>query len=111
MSVFKRNPAATTSGESGKQRAVDRLRFARRVWAGFLAVGVFLLAAPAHAQLYTGSVTGVVRDPSGGVVPGAKISLLDQDKGFSFIATTDTGGRYLLRSIVPDTYKTNSEAP
>ena len=66
MSVFKRNPAATTSGESGKQRAVDRLRFARRVWARFLAVGVFLLAAPAHAQLYTGSVTGVVRDPSGG---------------------------------------------
>jgi hypothetical protein len=111
MSVFKRNPAGATSGESGKQLAVDCLRFARRVWPVFLAVGVFLLAAPAHGQLYTGSVTGLVTDPSGGVVPGAKITVVDRDKGFSFTATTDTGGRYLLRSIPPGTYKITAEAP
>ena len=69
-----------------------------------------LLAAGAHAQLYTGSVTGVVTDPSGAVVPSAKVTLVDQAKGFAFTATTDSSGRYLLRSIPPGTYRILVEA-
>jgi hypothetical protein len=72
---------------------------------------VLLLLAPgADAQLYTGSVTGVVTDPSGATVPGAKVTLVDQDKGFAFTATTDSTGRYLLRSIPPGTYRISVEA-
>jgi hypothetical protein len=63
------------------------------------------------AQLYTGSITGVVSDPSGAVVPSARITLVDQNKGYSFTATTDTAtGRYVLRSIPPGTYKITVEA-
>jgi hypothetical protein len=72
---------------------------------------VFLLfAAGADAQLYTGSVTGVVTDPSGAAVPAAKVTLVDQDKGFTFAATTDSTGRYLLRPIPPGTYRISVEA-
>lgn len=73
---------------------------------------VFFFSSAAHAQLYTGSVTGVVTDPSGAVVPSAKITLVDQNKGYSFTAATDPAtGRYLLRSIPPGTYKITVEAP
>ena len=71
-----------------------------------------LLPSVLQAQLYTGSVTGLVTDPSGAVVPSAKVTLVDQNKGYSYTASTDPAtGRYLLRSIPPGTYKITVEAP
>ena len=70
----------------------------------------FLIAPVLKAQLYTGSVTGVVTDPSGGSIPSAKITLVDVNKGYSFTATTDATGRYLVRSVPPGSYKITAEA-
>jgi hypothetical protein len=56
-------------------------------------------------QVFTGSLTGVVTDPSGAVVPGAKIVLTDTDKGYTTNATTDAVGRYLFRNLAPSKYK------
>jgi hypothetical protein len=71
---------------------------------------VLLLVAPTRAQLYTGSIVGVVQDPSGAVVSNASIVLTDVDKGVSFKATTDTSGRYVLRAVPPSTYNIRAEA-
>jgi Carboxypeptidase regulatory-like domain/TonB dependent receptor len=76
-----------------------------------LLVCLALVPAASQAQLYTGTVTGVVTDPTGGVIPSAKVELVDQDKGYSFSATTDNTGRYLFRSVAPGTYKITVEAP
>jgi len=59
----------------------------------------------AWAQLYSGSVVGVVADPSGAVIPGAKVTLVDQDKGYTFNVTTDSTGRYFFRGVPPGSYK------
>jgi len=76
-----------------------------------IVAGLFiLLSTAAWAQLYSGSVAGVVTDPSGAVVPNARIALVDQDKGFSFAAGADATGRYLVRSVPPATYKISIEA-
>jgi hypothetical protein len=58
-----------------------------------------------QAQIYSGSLTGVVTDPSGAVVPGAKVKLTDVDKGFSYDTETDSTGRYVLRSLPPSKYR------
>lgn len=74
---------------------------------------VFILvcfAQAAVAQVYSGSLTGVVTDQSGAVVPGAKVTLVDINKGFSFTAVTDSVGRYILRSLPPSTYRFTAEA-
>jgi hypothetical protein len=71
---------------------------------------VFGLASKASAQLYTGSVSGTVTDPSAAAVPSAKVTLVDVDKGFAFTATTDSEGRFLLRQIPPGTYNLTVEA-
>ena len=55
-------------------------------------------------------MTGVVTDSSGATIPAVKITLVDQGKGYSFTATTDNTGRYLLRSIPPGTYTITAEA-
>jgi carboxypeptidase family protein/TonB-dependent receptor-like protein len=110
MRVLESDHEATTSREALKQVAGSLARFARRIWPVLLALVLFLLSPAAQAQLYTGSVTGLVTDPSGASVPGAKVSLVDQDKGFAFNAVTDSTGRYLLRSIPPGTYRIRVEA-
>src|SRR3974377_1415701 len=71
---------------------------------------LILLSVTAWAQIYSGSVTGVVTDPSAAVVPGASITLVDQDKGFKFVATADASGHYLVRSLPPGTYRIFVEA-
>ncbi|MCX6624217.1 MAG: TonB-dependent receptor [Acidobacteria bacterium] len=50
-------------------------------------------------------MTGVVLDPSGAVVAGAKVTVTDSGKGFVYRATTDAVGRYLVRPLPPATYQ------
>jgi len=57
-----------------------------------------------RAQLYTGTVTGLITDPSGAVVPGARLEVADEQKGFTFNATTDIVGSYLVRNLPPGSY-------
>jgi hypothetical protein len=68
-----------------------------------------LMAPCAWAQIYSGTLTGVVTDPSGAVVPGAKVVLTDVGKQLPYAVTTDSTGRYLIRSLPPSTYKLTVE--
>ncbi len=69
------------------------------------------LTVPAAAQLYAGSVTGVVSDPTGAMLAQAEVTLVDADKGFTFTAKTDDKGRYLFRSVPPGMYNLSVKAP
>lgn len=71
---------------------------------------MILLTPALRAQLYSGSVTGVVVDPSGAVIPGARCELLDEGKGYSFNAVTDATGRFLFNSTPPGTYRLTIES-
>lgn len=72
---------------------------------------IFLaLTTVANAQLYTGSISGTVTDPSAALVPGAKISVVDSEKGFTFAAITNADGRYVVRQLAPGTYNISIEA-
>jgi len=75
---------------------------------GLLAIG--LLVSPLNAQLYTGSVSGTVTDPTGAVIQGAQVTLVDSQKGYDFKATTDESGRYLIRQVPPGAYALTVEA-
>jgi Carboxypeptidase regulatory-like domain len=60
-------------------------------------------------QGYFGTVSGELTDASGAVVQGAKVVLADQQKGFTFKATSDATGRYLFRAIPPGLYSVTTE--
>jgi hypothetical protein len=52
----------------------------------------------------TGDVTGVVTDPSGGIVPDAKVVLKDVSKGNSQETKTSKDGTYRFYLLTPGTY-------
>jgi carboxypeptidase family protein len=77
-----------------------------------LLVGLCMFASSlAWGQVTSGSVTGVVTDPTGAVVPGAKIALTDTNKGYNYLTTADATGRYLITNLLPSTYKISVDAP
>lgn len=69
------------------------------------------VTAAAFGQLYTGSITGTVKDPTGAVVPNANVTITDVGKGFNYTATTDNGGIFTVKNLPPATYKERVEAP
>src|SRR5215217_5382550 len=64
-----------------------------------------LAAAPAAAQLTTGSIGGTVKDTQGGVIPGAAVTLISETRGTKSIpVVTDTNGDFVLPNVTADTY-------
>jgi len=54
-------------------------------------------------------LTGTVSDPSGGNVPGAKVTVTDTAKGLQRTAMTDEHGSYRLSGLPPANYKVSVE--
>jgi hypothetical protein len=78
----------------------------RRSWST-LCKCIFLLVCSSGfvlGQLFTGSITGVITDPSGAVVPGAELILTNNDRATENTTKSDSVGRYLFRSLVPGNY-------
>jgi hypothetical protein len=69
------------------------------------------LTALAFAQGYFGTVSGLVTDPSGAVIPNAKVTLTDQENSFTFDGKSDNVGRYFFRAVPPGVYTVVAEAP
>lgn len=70
-----------------------------------------LLVVPVHSQVYTGSMTGLVQDAAGAMLPNATVTLTDIDKGLTYSSSTDTAGRYVLRALPPSRYNFKVQAP
>src|SRR5437762_2983293 len=81
-----------------------------RLVAAALAICAVLYLPAAHAQLYTGSIAGTVKDPSGAVLANAQIKATDAEKGFAFSATSDSSGRYVIRELPPSNYVVSASA-
>ena len=75
----------------------------RRFAVGFL-VFLFLLCLPASGQNATTSLRGVVQDATGAVIPGAKVTLLNQASGQKLSETANAQGEYGLTQITPAKY-------
>ena len=70
-----------------------------------LALFVAIFNSFSYAQVYSGTLTGLVSDPSGAIVPGAQVVLTDEEKGYNFTAKTDNEGRFVLRNLAPGRYR------
>jgi Carboxypeptidase regulatory-like domain len=57
-----------------------------------------------HAQTTSASVSGVVQDSQGGVLPGVTVTMTSRTQGNALTAITDEGGRFVFPIVRPDTY-------
>jgi hypothetical protein len=63
----------------------------------------------AYPQTETGTIRGSVSDPSGAVVPGAFVHLIDVDRGAESEVTTGRGGVYTFTGVRPGYYRIEVE--
>ena len=68
-------------------------------------VVLWLSAAPAWAQSTdSGTVSGLITDPSGAVIGGATVKLIDTSTNSSQTTVTNDAGRYTFASVTPGVY-------
>jgi hypothetical protein len=65
---------------------------------------VFVLPNKGMAQQASASITGIVADPSGAVVPNATVTLTNALTGVSRTATTNSSGNYVFVDVNPAPY-------
>src|SRR5580692_1297105 len=76
---------------------------------GAVLAALFSISAWAQTQLAT--VSGIITDPSGAVVPGVSITISSQGTGLKRSALTDTAGGYRFAGLPTGTYSLRIENP
>src|SRR5579862_4184410 len=76
---------------------------------GFRGAIFFCLASAVFGQSLT-SLNGTVTDPTGAVIPGAKLTLTHADTGTTRQEVSDSQGRYVFSQVNPGTYKLSATA-
>ena len=74
----------------------------------FTIAAVFCVCA--LAQFDTATVLGTIRDPSGAVISGAKITLRNVNTGVSATGKTDAAGNYEFLTVKIGDYRVDAEA-
>jgi len=68
-------------------------------------------AMQSQTTISTGSIQGTITDPSGAVVPGAKISITNKATSQAISTGTTSSGTYTSGALVPGDYTVRVEAP
>ena len=78
----------------------------KRVLSCLLSGGLFvLLTATVVLAQATAQISGIVKDSSGGVLPGASVTITQTDTGFKRDVVTDVGGAFAFPSIPIGPYR------
>jgi Carboxypeptidase regulatory-like domain/TonB-dependent Receptor Plug Domain len=86
------------------------------IWAIFRAWGLTCALAFVAASLFaqtatTGSINGLVTDPTGAAVPGAMITVRDTGNGATINLVSNAEGRFTAPFLKPDAYNLTASAP
>src|SRR3984885_12063394 len=79
-----------------------------RVAKGAIALAILMISAIACWAQNTGTIRGVVTDPSAAVIPGATV--VAAGNGVTRSVRTDNQGRYTVLNVPPGTYNLRVEA-
>ena len=74
-------------------------RVGRRGLGGALVLSMLLVASTAFAQFDRGSISGTVKDQSGGVVPGVTVTATNLQTQAPRVVVTDTTGFYTFPNL------------
>jgi hypothetical protein len=84
----------------------------KKAWLAFgsfsLLLAIFLPVA-ALAQVESARVVGAVHDPSGAVIPGATVTVINTGTSIRHAVTTDPNGEFVVTDLQPGTYTATFE--
>ncbi len=73
-----------------------------------LVLSALLMASPAFAQLERGTISGTITDQSGGVVPGATVTVINAQQQ-QRVTVTDGSGFYTFPNLLAGVYNISAE--
>ena len=76
----------------------------RRIAFAALVFSLVIVAGTSIAQVATTSLRGVIKDPTGAVVPNAKVTLINAANGQTLSTTSNAAGEYSFPQIIPAHY-------
>ena len=76
----------------------------KRALMGWMLLCILSTVSLAFSQNATTSLRGIVKDPSGALVPKAKITITDSATGRSYTAVANNAGEYVFAQILPARY-------
>ena len=85
-------------------------RFTKNAVSFLLAVILLLAGSRAALASPVGSGSGVVKDPTGAVVPGVKLTLVRVSTNSATVVTSDANGSFSFPELPPDEYRLTAEA-
>jgi hypothetical protein len=80
-----------------------------RGWILQLGALFFIAASLAFGQVGNGTITGIVTDPAGAVVPGASVEAKNAGTGVVFPAVTTNAGNYTIPDLPVGTYSVTAK--
>src|SRR5580700_2956747 len=75
----------------------------------FALVLLSLVPCQSFAQVDTGTISGTIKDTSGGVVAGAKVTLINEGTGVSITTTSGSQGEYVFSPVKIGHYSLSAE--
>jgi len=85
------------------------IRQSRRIVTSGLFLAFLSLAPSAFAQAVYGSIGGVVKDASGGIVPGATVTVTSLERQTVDTVVSNESGFYVKDRLLPGTYEVKAE--
>jgi hypothetical protein len=83
----------------------------RKILINVFALAVLMHGAALVAQMDQGTVTGVIEDPVGAVIPNAQITLTNNDNGLALNTKSDKSGIYVFSPVKIGNYTVTASAP
>ena len=75
----------------------------KSLW-GWMFLSILITASFASAQTANTSLRGVIKDPNGAMVPGAKVSITNKANGQTASAVANNAGEYVFTQVSPARY-------
>ena len=83
----------------------------KKIYVVILCLLALWAVPPSRAQNPTGDILGTVTDPSGGAVPGAKVTVTNTGTNVTQNTTSAANGDFVFNLLQPGTYKVTVTAP
>ena len=80
-------------------------KFGGAYWVFVIAFSILIGAVQSYAQVAGATLTGTVKDSSGGFIPNAQVLITDVATGVSRTVSSDAAGLYASPNLLPGTYE------
>jgi carboxypeptidase family protein len=77
----------------------------------FAVLALLLIGAPSFAQITAATISGSIKDDTGGVLPGAEVVARNLETGISRSAVSTADGAFTLAGLPPGKYEVRVALP